>query len=192
MLKSLTTERKKPQQTQEIRGLSESPIVVRSAGSLSGERSSEILDPTPTNGQLSYSFTTAGVPEHAASLLHYWRVLRKRKWTVLATLVVIWALSAIATLRETRLYEAVSELAIFPENSNVLGLKDGEGPSVEDWDYSVALETQTAILRSDSLALKVIQAMHLSQDPRFVGEAASHPDPSRDLSAMQLSDGETH
>jgi polysaccharide biosynthesis transport protein len=192
VLKSLTTKRKNsPRKTQEIRGLTESPIVVRSAGSSSGERPSEILDPTPTNGQISYSFTASGAPEHTASLVHYWRILRKRKWTVLATLVVIWALSAIATLRETRLYEAVSELAVFPENTNVLGLKDGQGPSAEDWDYSVALETQTAILRSDSLALKVIQSMHLSQDPRFAGEQASHPDPSRDLSALQPSDGET-
>jgi len=82
-------------------------------------------------------------------------------------------------MKQTRLYEAVSQLAIFPENLNALGLKDGDGGSPgEDWDYNVTLETQTAILRSDALALKVIETMHLDKDPRFVGStAASQPNP---------------
>lgn len=191
MLKLPTAEFKNfPEVAQETLSLTESPIVVRSAGNGTGQRPFEILDPTSANGQISYSFTPSGAPEYPASLLRYWRILLKRKWVVLATLTVIWALSALATLRETRLYEAVSELAIFPENANVLGLKDGGGASPEDWDYSVALETQTAILRSDSLALKVIQRMHLDQDPRFVGEQGARPDPNRDLSMPEPSDKE--
>ena len=173
--------------------MTESPIVVRSADNGPGQRRYDVLEPAPGNGHFSYSATAPelSIPGYHSSLLQYWRILLKRKWTVLATLTVVWALSAVATLRQTRLYEAVSDLAIFPENSNVLGLKDGEGASPEDWDYTVALETQTAILRSDSLALNVIQRMHLNQDPRFVGEQASRPDPSRELSIPEPSDEET-
>jgi polysaccharide biosynthesis transport protein len=171
--------------------LTEWPKVVRSGDNLPGQRAFEILDQAPPDGQSLHSLTAFGAPESSSDLLRYWRILVRRKWVVVATLAVIWALWVLGTLRETRLYEAVSELAIFPENSNVLGLKDGEAPSAEDWDYSVAIETQTAILRSDSLALKVIDKMHLDRDPRFVGGQGTRPDSGRDLSSLRPSYEET-
>src|SRR5215472_7948584 len=105
-------------------------------------------------------------------ILHYLRLLRKRFWWILATLAIVFALSVITTLRTTRLYQATSKIAVFPENPNVLGFKDfeNEAPAPE---YDVALETQAAILRSDALAIQVISAMHLDQDPRFTGIKAS-------------------
>ena len=101
------------------------------------------------------------------NLLHYWRILQKRKWVMLATFAIVFALSAIAALSETRLYQATSKVAIFPEVPNVLGFKDGVDNNYPDYDYEAALETQVAILRSDALAMKVIEAMRLYQDPRF-------------------------
>jgi polysaccharide biosynthesis transport protein len=101
-------------------------------------------------------------------ILHYWQILRKRKWVVLATFTIVFALSVIGTLKATRLYQATSKIAIFPENPNVLGFKDGEN-SNPDFDYEATLETQAAILRSDALAAKVIEVMHLDQDPQFTG-----------------------
>src|SRR5712691_6274291 len=73
-------------------------------------------------------------------ILHYLRVLRKRRWSILATLAIVFALSVIATLRTTRLYQATSKVAIFPENPNVLGFKDVQDSS-PDYQYDVALET---------------------------------------------------
>ena len=102
------------------------------------------------------------------SILHYWQILRKRKWVALATFAIVFALSVIATLNATRLYQATSKVAIFPENPNALGFKDAE-TSNPDFDYEATLETQAAILRSDSLAMKVIEAIHLDQDPNFTG-----------------------
>src|SRR5438876_476414 len=52
------------------------------------------------------------------------------------------------------------------EPATFLGFKDFQ-ESPPDYDYDIALETQAAILRSDALAMKVIEAMHLDQDPRF-------------------------
>jgi len=117
-------------------------------------------------------------------ILHYWHILRKRKWAVLATFAVVFALSAIATLNTTRLYQATSKVAIFPENPNVLGFKDMENSS-PDYEYEATLETQVAILRSDALALKVIEAMHLYQDPRFTTVKEVSPDSSMPGSSMQ-------
>src|ERR1700689_4116784 len=103
------------------------------------------------------------------SVLHYWQILRKRKWVALATFAIVFALSVIATLNATRVYQATSKVAIFPENPNVLGFKDNENNGFPDFDTEATLETQAAILRSDALAMKVVEAMHLDRDPKFTG-----------------------
>lgn len=99
-------------------------------------------------------------------LVHYLRVLKKRRWTVLATAAIIFTLSVIATLRETPLYQASSKVAIFPETPNVLGFKNLDDNST-DYQYDVALETQAAILRSDALAMEAIKTMRLDENPKF-------------------------
>src|ERR1700756_1362375 len=95
----------------------------------------------------TYCSTYSYGPAEQHPLLSYWQVLKKRRWTILATFTIVLVLAGIATLRMTRLYLAESRIAIYPENSNVLGLKDLENGPGGDWDYSVALETQLSILR---------------------------------------------
>src|ERR1700756_3151454 len=122
------------------------------------------IDPLPVNGHQPLH-TYFGEPHNA--LLHYWHILAKRKWGVLPTFAIVFALSAIATLSETRLYQATSKVAIFPEVPNVLGFKDAENSAYPGGDYEAPLETQVALLRSDALAIKVIEAMRLYQTPQF-------------------------
>jgi polysaccharide biosynthesis transport protein len=117
-------------------------------------------------------------------ILHYWQILRKRKWAVLAAFGIVFALSVIATLNATRLYQATSKVAIFPENPNVLGFKDAENGS-PDYEYEATMETQAAILRSDALAMKVIEAMHLDQDPAFTGATRPQAEDAIRVSNMQ-------
>src|SRR5216684_2718129 len=78
--------------------------------------------------------------QEESPLLHYWRILKKRRWTVVATLGIIFALSVISTLNTTRLYQATSKVAIFPETPNVLGFKDMGDSSSVDYQYDTALE----------------------------------------------------
>jgi capsular exopolysaccharide synthesis family protein len=120
--------------------------------------------------------------EEQSALLHYWRILKKRRWTVVATLGIIFALTVIFTLKTTPLYQATSKVAIFPENPNALGFKDLENSS-PDFEYEATLETQAAILRSDSLAMKVIEAIRLDQNPKFIGGAP----PQRSADPLQTS-----
>jgi len=141
-----------------------------------------ILQPnrTPGNGQGPFEIAETPVSQNHSTysyglaeqhpLLGYWRVLRKRRWTIVATFAIVFVLAVIATLHMTRLYQATSRIAVYPENSNVLGLKDLENATAsEDWDYNVSLETQLSILRSDELALKVIDTLHLDSNPSFMG-----------------------
>ena len=146
----------------------------------SGE--AEALEPieVPVIRSHQYPF----LAEEVNPLLHYWRILRKRQWTVMATVAIIFALAVFATLKTTRLYQATSKVAIFPENPNVLGFKDTEG-SAPDYDYEVTLETQAAILRSDALAMKVIEAMRLDQNPEFAGVTRQQAEDSIRVSGMQ-------
>src|SRR5579864_9272874 len=123
-------------------------------------------------------------PEEPNPLLHYWRILKKRRWTVLAAASIIFALSVIATLRTTPLYQATSKVAIFPENPNALGFKGLEDSS-PDYQYDVALETQAAILRSDALAMKAIEAMRLDQNPKFTTVTPQQTGDSLQVSRMQ-------
>jgi capsular exopolysaccharide synthesis family protein len=122
--------------------------------------------------------------EEESPLLHYWRILRKRRWAVAATVAIVFALSVIATLKATRLYQATSKIAIFPETPNALGLKGVEDSSA-DYQYDVALETQAAILRSDVLAMKVIEAVHLDRGPASTGATGPQTDGSIPVSSMQ-------
>ncbi|MGA8811466.1 MAG: GNVR domain-containing protein, partial [Candidatus Sulfotelmatobacter sp.] len=102
----------------------------------------------------------------------------------MATVAIIFALAVFVTLKTTRLYQATSKVAIFPENPNVLGFKDTEG-SAPDYDYEVTLETQAAILRSDALAMKVIEAMRLDQNPEFEGVMRQQAEDSIRVSSME-------
>jgi succinoglycan biosynthesis transport protein ExoP len=144
------------------------------------------VDPLPLNGQLLNPQYHLVQPLHP--LLHYWEVLRKRKWIVLATFAIVFTISAVATLSETRLYQATSKVAIFPEVPNVLGFKDTEEVG-QDYELDATMQTQIAILKSDSLALKVIENMRLYQDSRFttvkpqaetaMPESSMQPDPAQ-------------
>lgn len=125
------------------------------------------IEPQVLNG---YRYGYPGFEEQSA-VLHYWQILRKRLWCVLATLAVVFLGSILVTLLTSKMYRASSRIAIFPENPNILGFKDSENTWSET-DNELALQTQASILQSNSLALKVISAMHLDRDPRFNGSQA--------------------
>jgi succinoglycan biosynthesis transport protein ExoP len=128
---------------------------------------SEALQPTEaTILEPSRQLPQPYLPSEDSPLLHYLRVLKKRRWTVLATTAIVLSLAVIATLKTIPLYQASSKVAIFPETPNVLGFKNFDENST-DYQYDVALETQAAILRSDALAMQVIQVMRLDENPKF-------------------------
>ena len=140
-----------------------------------GSSGSEALEPIDLPlYEKSHHAPFPHLAEERSPLLYYWQVLHKRKWVMLATFAIVFVLSAIATLSETRLYQATSKVAIFPEVPNVLGFKDSENSAFPDEDLEATLETQVAILRSDALAIKVIEAMRLYQNPQFA--AVKQPD----------------
>ncbi|MBV8051605.1 MAG: polysaccharide biosynthesis tyrosine autokinase [Acidobacteriaceae bacterium] len=90
------------------------------------------------------------------------RVLMKRKWVVVCSVVVVVAVVAISTLRSTPIYDAVGSIAINKMDPVSLNLKDTSGSSGDYYDPT-DLDTEVRILKSDLLALQVIRQLGLDR-----------------------------
>ncbi len=111
------------------------------------------------NGGLGI-YPVSGVQESA--LREYLRVLIKRKWVLVSSLVLIVAVVAISTLRSTPIYDAVGSIAINKMDPVTLNLKDGSSSGSDYYDPT-DLDTEVRILKSDLLALQVIRQLGLDK-----------------------------
>src|SRR6266403_1548907 len=109
------------------------------------------------------------LPSQESALREYLRVLIKRKWIVLACAVGIFAAVAIASLRQTPVYEAIGRIAVNKADSNLITFKDSM--PVMDYYDPTDLDTEVRILQSDLLALQVIRQLNLDKRLEFGGHA---------------------
>ena len=109
------------------------------------------------------------LPSQESTLREYMRVLIKRKWMVIAVIVGIFMAVAIASLRQTPVYEAVGRIAVNKADPNLITFKDS-GPVVDYYDQS-DLDTEVRILQSDLMALQVIRQLNLDKRPEFGGHS---------------------
>ena len=100
-------------------------------------------------------------------LRDYFRVLIKRVWVVLGTLLIVFGATLIATLRSTPIYDAKGSIAINKPDPMLSNLRDGNN-SVDYYDPT-DLDTEVRILQSDLLALQVIKELNLDKLPEFGG-----------------------
>jgi capsular exopolysaccharide synthesis family protein len=99
------------------------------------------------------------------SLLEYWRVLLKRRWTVLSFLLLVVTTVMIGTLKQRPVYQAKAVLQIDNEDPSILTFQDFVA-EVNPGDESY-LQTAINVLRSRSLAHRVIDRLSLDQNPEF-------------------------
>src|SRR6266852_2009831 len=109
------------------------------------------------------------LPSQESTLREYMRTLIKRKWMVTAVVVGIFMAVAIASLRQTPVYEAVGRIAVNKADSNLITFKDST-PVVDYYDQS-DLDTEVRILQSDLMALQVIRQLNLDRRPEFGGHS---------------------
>jgi len=110
------------------------------------------------------------LPSQDSALREYLRVLIKRKWTVIAVVAGIFLAVAVASLRQTPVYDAVGRIAVNKADSNLISFKD----SAPDTDYVYEqsdLDTEVRILQSDLMALQVIRQLNLDKRPEFGGHS---------------------
>ena len=102
--------------------------------------------------------------EERSDLRAYWRIIQKRRWTILSFVLITFALVLIVTIKEKPIYRANTLLEIEKENPNI--------PTVQEL-FQLAdvsdnyLETQYKVLQSDTLARRVIEELHLDQVREF-------------------------
>src|SRR6267378_3699626 len=109
------------------------------------------------------------LPSQDSALREYMRVLIKRKWIVIACAVGIFAAVAIASLRQTPVYEAIGRIAVNKADSNLITFKDSM--PVMDYYDPTDLDTEVRILQSDLLALQVIRQLNLDKRVEYGSEA---------------------
>jgi len=98
-----------------------------------------------------------------------WDILVRRKMTIFATLLAcLFAGSLICAFSTTR-YKATGELQVGKETDNNLGLQTGSNqvPPEDPLAENVRIETQSTMLKSDTLALKVIHDLNLESTEDF-------------------------
>ena len=126
------------------------------------------------------------------SLLHdYLRVLIKRKWLILASVVLVVGIVGISTLRTPPVYIAVGSIAINKVDPMVFSLKESSQGEFEYYDPA-DLDTEVRILKSDLLALQVIRQLNLDKPPGSAVQAAGNEwstdalqaDPARTAAAL--------
>ena len=105
--------------------------------------------------------------EGEIDILDYFRVIRKRKWLILAVLVSVFALASIQTFTVTPTYQSIAKLQIDPENANILPFENVAGTSQGFLLMEAYLQTQFRILRSRTLARRVIERLNLAEEPVF-------------------------
>ena len=141
------------------------PIVPASSHILREVRASFSPDP----GRQGFSHTS--VTAHESALRDYLRVLDKRKWVVLSCILIIPALVGIASLRMTKLYDAVGRIAINKVDPVTANFQNSNGPA--DYFDPTDMDTEVHILESDLLALEVIRQLNLDKRPDYGGVPVS-------------------
>ncbi len=137
-----------------------------------GIRAIQVAEPTEVMRPVG-SGLYAVLPSQDSTLREYLRVMIKRKWTVVACLVGIFVTVAIASLRQTPIYEAVGRIAVNKSDPNLISFKDSM--PVMDYYDPTDLDTEVRILQSDLLALQVIRQLNLdkrskSKQPNLVAD----------------------
>ena len=98
----------------------------------------------------------------------------RRRWRWIAGICVACVVMVtLYSLTATPRYEATGEVEIQKDQSSPLGLTaletGGRGASTDALDYDVTQATQVDILKSDTLALKVIEQLGLEKTKPFFG-----------------------
>ncbi len=127
-------------------------------------------DPLESTRQVVLS-SYSSLPAQDSVLREYLRVLIKRKWLLLSSVAIIFGVVALATIRATRIYDAVGTIAINKTDPALLNLKEATNSGGGDYYDPTDLDTEVRILKSDLLALQVIRQLNLDKRPEFGGQA---------------------
>jgi succinoglycan biosynthesis transport protein ExoP len=92
-------------------------------------------------------------------------MLTRRRFIIYVSLLICFLLAILALIVSTRRYKSVGEIELQKDSTASLGIQttdNGDAPS-DALEANMIIQTQAQILQSDSLALRVIEDLHLEQ-----------------------------
>jgi capsular exopolysaccharide synthesis family protein len=109
--------------------------------------------------------TPSSKEEGKIPLREYWRVIRKRRWTVISFTLIVLIATGVMTLTTKPIYRSTATIQINKENPQVVDFKEIFSVNTMDLDY---YQTQYRILESRTLASRVIRSLNLADHPEFL------------------------
>ena len=95
-------------------------------------------------------------------------MLARRRAIIYMSLAVFFLLAIVALLLSTRRYKSVGEIELQKDSTSALGIQADTADVPSDaLEVNMIIQTKARILESDSLALQVIQDLHLEQTQDF-------------------------
>jgi uncharacterized protein involved in exopolysaccharide biosynthesis len=117
------------------------------------------------------------------SIVQFWRVLQKRRWLVLGSLVAVVLMVAIISVLLPKRYDASSRILLDLEGTDGLGLEQVVMPI--GLDLNTKLETQIHIVQSDTIANSVIKQLELQRSKEFAAKVKAKPVPAFDSLGLE-------
>jgi len=106
-------------------------------------------------------------------LQNFLRVVSRRRWWIISSVVFFLSMAIVITLVMRPTYQSTTTIELNKQGSGVdLGLGEELSSSLGRGNESLLtdLQTETAILQGDSLALDVIQQLNLAEEPPFAAK----------------------
>ena len=141
---------------------------------MDGIEKAQFADPqsvVPSNSELvlqNEKLLEISAEQDVPQLLEYWNLILKRRWTVIACLLVVFTTVAIGTLKQKPVYEGQVVIEINPEQPAVVNFREVVQVSpVDPMGFDSYRETQYKIMQSRTLAERVIHDLDLYRYPEF-------------------------
>ena len=118
--------------------------------------------------QPSHVVIAAGSSPPELTLREVGRMLTRRRAIIYVTVAVFFLLGLLALTLSTRRYQSVGEIELQKDSPSSLGIQTDTADTPSDaLEVNMIIQTQAQILQSDSLALRVIEDLHLEQTDDF-------------------------
>lgn len=120
-------------------------------------------------------------------LLQLWQTIWRRKWSIATLVIIVVMLTVLVVLSMTPIYRAIATLLIEQKAAQVVSIEQVYGLDGSGNEY---LQTQFQLLRSRSLAERVVRELDLTTHPEF--DPRQQPEPLIDFGGLidQLSLGQ--
>jgi uncharacterized protein involved in exopolysaccharide biosynthesis len=110
--------------------------------------------------------------ERQVDLKALFGVIRRRKWTIVGTVVVVVGLAFLAVTLLERKYTATALVVVDPRESNMLGFEPGTSGSFGiPGGGSGAVDTEVEIARSSAVLRRAAEELDLANSPEFANKA---------------------